>query len=718
MTLDGPGMDLKTDIDNRALDYIRKTKPDMAILPMVQNAVDGRFDGTDLAKFLSDPAARSARIREMKDFLQANKFQGLTVDFENVPASAQPNLGLFLNELRDALAGEGYAVVLAVPFDDPSWPYRSYAAATDFLLLMGYDQHWEGGEPGSIADQSWFEKTLDKRMQDLDPAHTIIAIGGYGYDWVQGSGTAELSFQNAVLSAKDSDANIEFDPNTSNPHFSFIEDGKRHEVWFLDGVTAFNAIHAADDYRPAGYALWRLGSEDPSIWSVMGRAYGATPPDALSKIGKTQDVDIEGSGGILRVADSPQTGTRTFETDSTSATLSMRPIRACRHPSLFSARARSPARSRSPSTMAPTPTGLPSILDILKAKGVKASFFVIGDNAEFYPELVQRIVAEGHDVGNHTFTHPNLGEFPDALVRLEINANQRLIEALTGRSMRLFRAPYLGDTDPTTADEIVPIEIAQSMGSTSVGVSVDPDDWQQPSADEIVQRVVSQVNDPNPETRGNIVLLHDFGGDRSATVAALPDLIDRLKAQGYSFVPVSELAGMTQEQAMPPVSLSSFDYLVDRPVFATLGWLSYLFTRLFFAAIWLGIARLVFLCGLALRNRVAEKHRIPPELPSPPHLQTVLVPAFNEEKVVEQTIRRILASDYPNLEVIVIDDGSTDDTSGVVREHFADEARVRLITVANGGKAAALNRGLAEARGDVVVALDADTHFQVDSSAG
>ena len=346
---------------------------------------------------------------------------------------------------------------------------------------------------------------------------------------------------------------------------------------------------------------------------------------------------------------------------------------------------------------------------------MKASFFVIGDNAESYPELVQRIVAEGHDVGNHTFTHPNLGEFPDALVRLEINANQRLIEALTGRSMRLFRAPYLGDTDPTTADEIVPIEIAQSMGSTSVGVSVDPDDWQQPSADEIVQRVVSQVNDPNPETRGNIVLLHDSGGDRSATVAALPDLIDRLKAQGYSFVPVSELAGMTQEQAMPPVSLSSFDYLVDRPVFATLGWLSYLFTRLFFAAIWLGIARLVFLCGLALRNRVAEKHRIPPELPSPPHLQTVLVPAFNEEKVVEQTIRRILASDYPNLEVIVIDDGSTDDTSGVVREHFADEARVRLITVANGGKAAALNRGLAEARGDVVVALDADTHFQVDS---
>ena len=715
MSLDGPGMELKTDIDKRALNYIRKTKPDMAILPMVQNAVDGRFDGNDLARFLADPTARSARIREMKAFLETNKFQGLTIDFENVPAAAQPNMGSFLHELRDALAGQGYAVVLAVPFDDPSWPYRSYADVTDFMLLMGYDQHWEGGKPGSIADQSWFEKTLDKRMQDLDPARTIIAIGGYGYDWVEGNPTVELSFQEAVLSAKDSDADIDFDANTSNPHFSFVEGGKRHDVWFLDGVTAFNEIHAADDYRPAGYALWRLGSEDPSVWSVMGRAYDAPPPDGLRKIGRAQDVDIEGSGGILRVADSPQTGTRTFETDKRFGDIVDETYTRVPTPFVIHRSGDVPGKLALTFDDGPDPEWTPQILDILKAKGVKASFFVIGANAESYPDLVQRIVAEGHDLGNHTFTHPNLGEFPDVLVKLEINANQRLIEALTGRSMRLFRAPYMGDTDPTTSDEIVPIEIAQSMGSTSVGVSVDPDDWQQPSADEIVQRVLSQVNDPNPETRGNIILLHDFGGDRSATVAALPDLIDRLKAQGYSFVPASELAGMTQAQAMPPVPQSSFGYLVDRPVFATLGWLGHFVRTLFFVAIWLGIARLVFLCGLALRNRVVEKRRIPPELPSPPNLQSVLVPAYNEEKVIEQTIRRILASDYPNLELIVIDDGSTDNTSGVVREHFSDDPRVKLITVANGGKAAALNRGLAEARGDVIVALDADTHFQRDS---
>jgi peptidoglycan-N-acetylglucosamine deacetylase len=93
----------------------------------------------------------------------------------------------------------------------------------------------------------------------------------------------------------------------------------------------------------------------------------------------------------------------------------------------------------------------------------------------------------------------------------------------------------------------------------------------------------------------------------------------------------------------------------------------------------------------------------------------VLIPAHNEAKVIAETIRHILASDYPNLEVIVVDDGSKDDTPEVVRTTFAGDSRVRLITMTNGGKAAALNRGLAEARGSVVVALDADTYFSSDS---
>ena len=207
-------------------------------------------------------------------------------------------------------------MVLAVPFDDDSWPYATYAQIADYMLLMGYDQHWDQSAPGSIAGQDWFETILDKRMQELDPDRTIVAIGGYGYDWIKGHETQELTFEEAVLSAKDSEAEIEFDPKTANPHFSFIEDdGNRHDVWFLDGVTAYNEIEAGDAYGVAGYALWRVGSEDPSVWSVLGQPYGAPPPDGLREIGTSQDIDFEGYGEILHVREVPATGKRAFDID-------------------------------------------------------------------------------------------------------------------------------------------------------------------------------------------------------------------------------------------------------------------------------------------------------------------------------------------------------------------------------------------------------------------
>ena len=379
-------------------------------------------------------------------------------------------------------------MVLAVPFDDDGWPYASYAQIADYLLLMGYDQHWDQSAPGSIAGEDWFEDTLDKRMQELDPDRTIVAIGGYGYDWVKGHETQELTFEEAVLSAQDSEANIEFDPQTANPHFSFIEDdGNRHDVWFLDGVTAFNEIQAGDAYHMAGYALWRIGSEDPSVWSVLGQPYGTPPPDGLRDIGTSQDIDFEGEGEVLHVREQPTSGARTFDIDRDTGQIVDETYKAVPTPFVIERTGTTPGKLALTFDDGPDPDWTPRILDILKEKGVHASFFIIGENAQANPDLVHRILADGHDVGNHTFTHPNLGELPDSLVTLEINANQRLFEALTGRSMRLFRAPFLGDSEPTTSDEIVPIEIAQSMGYVTVGLHVDPNDWLRPPADTIDQ---------------------------------------------------------------------------------------------------------------------------------------------------------------------------------------------------------------------------------------
>ncbi|HVZ91720.1 MAG TPA: glycosyltransferase [Rhizomicrobium sp.] len=715
LSLKGPSMALKTMVDRRVVALARGRKPAVTVVPMLQNIENGDWNGEALAKLLADPARRKTLLDRLVSYLAVHRFPGLAIDFENLPVSAQKNLETFLADMSEAFAPHNWIIVQAVPFDDDTWPYEDFANIVDYTLLMAYDEHDDADEPGSIAGQPWFVKTLAERMRVLDPQSTIVGIGNYGYDWHGNKYADTLNFADAVLAARDSDADIDFDNATGNAHFSYMENDKsRHEVWFLDAVTAFNQIHAADAYRPAGYALWKLGSEDPSVWPLMGRRYGAPAPDSLRRIPVSQDVDFEGAGEILRVESHPTPGAREFEVDKDTGQITDERYTTIPTSYVIQSVGAIPHKVALTFDDGPDPEWTPQILDILSAKHVRATFFVIGENAEANPDLVERILREGHELGNHTFTHPNLADTPDEGVALELNATQRLVEALTGRSMRLFRPPYLGDAEPSAADEIEPVEIAQKLGYITVGEHVDTEDWQLPSPATMIKTSMAEINSPNPELRGNIILLHDSGGDRSRTVAVLGPLIDRLRAEGYSLVPVSELAGLSRDQAMPPLS-PTIALMTDRVVFLTLSYLGLAFYYLFLIAIALGVARLIVLGALAYLNRIRSARQTPPA-PAPEKLPvSVLIPAYNEEVVIVKTVERILASDYPGLEVIVVDDGSRDHTFKVLQSRFGDDPRVRVIATANGGKAVALNIGLSWARGEVIVALDADTLFQRDT---
>jgi hypothetical protein len=222
----------------------------------------------------------------------------------------------------------------------------------------------------------------------------IVAIGSYGYDWSHGQNAEALTFQDAMDRASDAQAVIAFDPDTQNPTFSYGEDdGSTHQVWFLDGVTAFNQIHAADDYKPYGYALWRLGSEDPSVWSVLGRPYGAAAPDALRTIGQGEDIDIQGQGEVLEIAAQPSPGARNIEVDKDDGSIDDENYSAL--PSSYVIRRAGTLPHKIALTFddGPDAQWTPQILDILKAKHVPATFFIIGASADMSPMLVQRVVA-------------------------------------------------------------------------------------------------------------------------------------------------------------------------------------------------------------------------------------------------------------------------------------------------------------------------------------
>jgi cellulose synthase/poly-beta-1,6-N-acetylglucosamine synthase-like glycosyltransferase/peptidoglycan/xylan/chitin deacetylase (PgdA/CDA1 family) len=360
----------------------------------------------------------------------------------------------------------------------------------------------------------------------------------------------------------------------------------------------------------------------------------------------------------------------------------------------------------------PDPTWTPKILSILETKKAPGTFFVIGENAISHPALLNRILASGGEIGNHSYTHPNMANVSRRGIELELDANQRLVEAYTGHSMRLFRAPYFGDAEPTTPDELVPAWIAQNAGYLNVGLHVDPNDWQRPPAQAIVDQVIADVGSDNSQQSKHIVLLHDGGGDRSHTVAALPAIIDGLRARGYSIVPVSKLLGVPRDAIMPPVKGSDLAAVrLDIGVFLLAAAGLWLLKWLFFVAISVGILRAVFMTTLALRSHFGSDTRTAPPI-DPGRFVSVLIPAFNEAKVIADSIRRVLASDDVRVEVIVIDDGSSDGTSAVVRAAFENEPRVRLLTLENGGKARALNEGLKLAGSDIVIALDADTQFE------
>ena len=713
LALEGPSLTLKTSLDRRSLNYMRANKPGVAILPVLQNVTNDVWEGPGLAKLLADPARRTALQNQVVGFLAANKLQGVVVDFEQVPQAAHPDLEMFLSGLSEAFAPHGWIIVQAAPFDDDQWPYATYSQIVDYTLLMALDEVDDHDVAGAIAGQDWYEKTLNKRMRDLPADSTIISLGSYGYDWIQGDAQATtLDFADAMDAARDSGAQVQFDGATNNPHFSFEEGGEQHQIWFLDGATVFNQIHAADPYQPAGYALWRLGSEDPSIMPILGQRYNMPVPKSLSTIPTNDDIDSDGAGEILRVVADPTQGLRRFTLDKQTGDIVDETYTDLPSNYVIRHTGQIPKKIALTFDDGPDPQWTPQILDILKQKHVPATFFVVGENVEAHPALVQRILDEGHEVGNHTYTHPNLADTPPAAVRLELNATQRLFEALTGHSLRLLRPPYLGDAEPQDADEIVPLEEAQKLGYITVGLHVDTQDWQLLPVDQMMKLVEKAVHDPNPDLRGNIILMHDSGGDRSETVKLLPVLIDRLRAEGYSFVSVSVLAGLKRDQVMPPLPRTVMLY-ADRFVFLTLSYLGNFLYYCFIGAIILGVGRMLLLSGLAVANRM-RRGPAPRVINDGPAV-SVLIPAYNEEKVIVTTVENILAGNYANLEVLVIDDGSQDHTAFITRSHFAGEDRVKVISIPNGGKANALNIGLAHANGEAVVALDADTQFNADT---
>ena len=720
ITSDGR-LDLETDPKLSA--WMQTLRAPIPTMPLLNNSDGTIWHVPEMAAMLHNSTARQNLVLHIVSHIVEAGQSGMVLDFEQVPKGSQRDFTNFIGELGAGLHGADLKLMVALPAADWDYDYAKIAGESDAIILMNYDDHWLTSAPGPIAPQDWFVTNINKMLELVPKEKLVMGISGYAYDWPDAKGLASHevaipeSFEQAVVTASESEANVEYDTDSLNPHYSYYDEHNHvHEVWMSDGVTGYNQLRASERAGVRGTALWRLGNEDPSIWSIWD---STSPSDqtrgALADMPPGYDLILEGGGDIWRITSTPQRGQRTFRYDSSTMNIVDEKYVTLPFSYRIDQLGAKPKQIAISFDDGPDPANTPQILDILKAKKAPATFFVIGSNANQYLGLLKREFNEGHEIGNHTYTHPRADNISRAQLEVELNLTERLFASTLGVKTLLFRPPYGIDHQPETAGEVASLPIPQSMGYLLVGARIDPHDWGEPGgiapapAKEIVQRVLDQAEDGG----GNIILLHDGGGDRSHTIEALPAIIDGLRAAGFQIVPSSELIGQSRDQVMLALDWREQMFAqADALIFTLFQWLRLGIAWIFVIGIALVSGRALIIGLLALIEKLRPARPTPPDFHPP---VSVLIPAYNEESVIVGTVEAALACDYPRHEVVVVDDGSYDRTAELLDSHFGANPRVRIIHQPNRGKARALSNALRHATYGIVVTIDADTSIAPDA---
>ncbi|MEO6894022.1 MAG: glycosyltransferase, partial [Ginsengibacter sp.] len=732
---------LQTRIDSAGLRVMKENH--LRIMPILSNFNSSKsdFDGKLLHHIFKDSVSENNFIQQIADTLSYYQLDGINVDFEELIEKTNTPLTVFQKKLYDKLHSMNMLVSMDVEPKNEDYDYTQLSKYNDYIILMAYDQSNGSTGPGPISAQKWIEDALSWTSDRVDPSKIILGVGGFGYSWSDGKmDSLPLTYNDAINEARTINAKIKYDDDTYNLHYDYVTqsgddstDIVNHEVWFTDAATTFNILRFSDEFPTAGTALWRLGSEDQRIWKYYNRNLSndslAKHPfdfDSLKTITIQNSVGFQGEGEVLDILYSPQPGKIRFEIDTTEQLIAEQTYLQLPSGYVIRKFAEDTTVGKGHKLIltfddGPSAEWTPKILDILEREKVPGTFFVIGINAEQNIPLLQREYRDGFEIGNHTFTHHNIAEMSLTRAALEMKLTRLLIESVTGHSTILFRAPYNADSEPETYDELAPIQRSRQENYLTINESIDPNDWAPGvSADSIVQRVINQ----EAATNASIILLHDAGGEtRQATVDALPRIIDYFKKKGYVFASVSDLMGKTRDEVMPRVANSrdrwtrKFNFFLAESTY----WGGQILFTLFIIGILLSIGRMILMALLASIQKRKEKdtEKIFPAFmlgeKSDFPLVSIVVPAYNEEVNSVRTINSLLSQDYPQIEIIFVDDGSKDKTFEAVNEQFSQNPKVYVYNKINGGKASALNFGIEKANGDFVVCIDADTQLKSDA---
>lgn len=243
--------------------------------------VSNYFDGKITKSLLESSENRQRLINNILNSLKQNNYKGVNIDLEGIYSYDRSQFTDFMTELYNTLHPQGLMVTVAVPaktVDNPSdgwsgaYDYAQIGKYSDKVIIMAYDDHWAGGDPGSIASIGWVQKVVDYTVKVIPKEKVVLGLAAYAYDWPSTGARADsYSISEAYSVASQNGATIKWDSVSKSSYYNYTDSsGVYHTVWFEDSTSIGYKLDIVNNYDLSGVSVWRLGLENSDYWKVIG----------------------------------------------------------------------------------------------------------------------------------------------------------------------------------------------------------------------------------------------------------------------------------------------------------------------------------------------------------------------------------------------------------------------------------------------------------------
>ena len=691
-------------------------------------------------------------ISWLKEKIKNRSVKWINIDIKNIEQSETDFYSDWLANLVKSFHEDGLYVSVNVPLNNLAFDYQSLGVIADIVIIKAFDENYQEWKPWPIAWKYWLEENIHKLSKIIPAKKTLVALWQYSYDWniTTESLPEPRDFEKTIQLAKNINASIKFDEKSWNYNFIYkASDESYHEVWFLDAISTWNQYLSVKQKNLYGISLWQIWNEDKSMWNFIPKkpvfsndqllcknehvwtkeikwlseypllkikpiSFAVLPeiktgdqienissdfdPNTLNILPSFKKIDFDWSWKMFKIINLQEDGKRELS-------ISWKTISFSKYEKLPEKLKISRLGENKSKTIVLTFNSGPNkkeskkILSILKKYKINATFFLDDKKIEENPDVILATYNDWHILWNYSL----FSDIWESQHSNKLIESQKTLKYISNHWTFLVRIPNnINDYAFQNPDEMKILHNISNLGYIFVGADIDSRDFE--SSWNLAKDIISKLN----KNSSNIISMDEIWKNNIQTAQTLDKFIPLALKQWYNFISLNDMLWVSKETIMPRIS--TFErFTILRSIFLKdlSTWIWNFVAIFFIVSTVISVSRILFISLFVIKSKNKHQKKFySGDFYAP---ATILVPAYNEEKVIEKTVLWLLESDYPNFEILVIDDWSKDETAERVKKLTKKYKNVRLISKKNEGKSVALNLGFKEARYEYIITIDADT---------